>query len=151
MVLVHIPKITNRLRFTFNFIFRDILGTEIRLTTDETEFGNFNGAKFSYGQHAIEGSLFFQSRAILFETGITDQNITVFDHEGKKIFFATGKNSALPFDPFAASFYLLSRYEEYHPHIRDMYDRFDVKESLAYKNNFLAQPVVDQWALQVGN
>ncbi|HEY6159591.1 MAG TPA: polysaccharide deacetylase family protein [Bacteroidia bacterium] len=151
MILVYIPKITNRLRFCFNFIFRDVLGVETKLCTDTNEFAGWAGAKFSYAQHPTGDELFFQSRNILFETGITDQNITVFDHKGGKVFFATGKNSALPFDPFAATFYMLSRYEEYLPHIRDMYDRFDVIESLAYRNNFLHMPVVDQWALLIAD
>jgi hypothetical protein len=149
MILIYTPRITNRLRFVFNFIFRDVLSTEIRITTDPDELRRHTGPKLSYATHALSDELFFQSRNILFETGITDQNITVFDHEGGKVFFATGKNSALPFDPFSASFYLLSRYEEYLPHIRDMYDRFDVKESLAWRNHFLHTPVVDTWALRI--
>src|ERR1051326_6333436 len=149
MILIYTPKVTNRLRFCFNFIFRDVLSVEIRLCTDASEFAAWTGTKFSYAPHPKGDELFFQSRNILFETGITDQNITVFDHKGGKVFFATGKNSALPFDPFAATFYMLSRYEEYLPHIRDMYDRFDLKESLAYRNNFLHMPVVDQWAFMI--
>jgi hypothetical protein len=149
MILIYIPRVTNRLRFTFHFIFRDVLNSEFRLTSDAGEFKAFTGTKMSYGSSPLGEELFFQSRNILFETGITDQNITVFEHEGGKVFFAAGKNSALPFDPFAASFYLLSRYEEYLPHIRDVYDRFDVKESLAFKNNFIGSPVVDTWAFAV--
>jgi len=80
MILILVPKITNRLRFTFNFIFRDILNTDIKLTVDTNEFLDSAEPKFSYGPHAIGSELFFQSRNILFETGITDQNITVFEH-----------------------------------------------------------------------
>src|SRR5688572_16890696 len=112
------------------------------MTSDADEFNAFNGPKFSYSNHPLASELFFQSRSILFETGITEQNITVSDHEGVKIFFATGKNSVLPFDPFAAAFYLVSRYEEYLPHIRDVYDRFDARESLAFQSGFLQKPVV---------
>ena len=148
-ILIYTTKVTNRLRFTFNFIFRDILLSEIKLTSDVEEFKNHPGPKFSYAQHPLNDELFFQARSILFETGITDQNITVFEYGSGKVFFATGKASALPYDPFAASFYLLSRYEEYLPHIRDVYDRFDVKESLAFRNNFLQMPVVDQWAMKI--
>ena len=119
------------------------------MTMDTDEFNLYNGTKFSYTNHQLSEELHFQSRSILFETGITEQNITVSEFENTKIFFATGKNSALPFDPFAASFYLVSRYEEYLPHIRDIYDRFDAKESLAFQNGFLQKPVVDVWAMMI--
>ena len=66
-----------------------------------------------------------------------------------KGFFAAGERSDLPYDIFAASFYLLSRYEEYLPHVKDDYGRFMAKESLAYKNRFLNQPVIDIWAYKL--
>ena len=43
-------------------------------------------------------------------------------------------------------FYLLSRYEEYLPHVKDEFGRFMAEESLAYQHNFLSQPVIDIWA-----
>jgi hypothetical protein len=61
-------------------------------------------------------------------------------------FFPTAKGSALPFDILAASFYLLSRYEEYLPHKKDIHGRFPPHESLAYRNGFLRMPLVDLWA-----
>ncbi len=72
-----------------------------------------------------------------------------FIQDETKCFFATGEKSALPFDIFAASFYLLSRYEEYLPHVKDDYGRFTASESIAFKNNFLQQPVVDIWAYKL--
>ena len=40
---------------------------------------------------------------------------------------------------------MISRYEEYLPHIKDIHGRFEAKESLAFKNNFLEKPIVDIW------
>ncbi|MEW6469083.1 MAG: polysaccharide deacetylase family protein [Bacteroidota bacterium] len=148
-ILIYTTRITNRNRFIFNFIFQDVLGAGVSLTSDSAEFSAYEGPKFSYAHHPVGSELFFQARNILFETGITEQNITVSEHEGTKIFFATGKHSALPFDPFAAAFYLVSRYEEYLPHIRDVYDRYDAKESLAYQSGFLQKPIVDIWAMMI--
>ena len=53
------------------------------------------------------------------------------------------------FDIFAASFYLLSRYEEFLPHVKDDYGRFLATESIAFKHDFLKQPVVDIWAYKL--
>jgi hypothetical protein len=151
MVLVYCPKITNRINFIFKLILKDLIGTEVELTTNEEKFKNHSGAKFSYAPHPIADELIFLSKNILFENDIRDYNITVSDRVGVKIFFPVGKISALPFDPFAASFYLVSRYEEYLPHIKDDHERFDAKESLAYQEGFLEKPVVNIWAEQIKN
>ena len=50
-----------------------------------------------------------------------------------------------PFDIFAASFYLAARYEEYLPHKKDHFNRFDADQSLAFKEDFLHQPVINIW------
>jgi hypothetical protein len=151
MLLIYTHKTTNRSRFILHFIFRDVLGLQLKITNDVKEFNNYNDIKISYSSQPIADELFFQSRNLLFETGISEQNITVFDFKNTKAFFATGKLSAMPFDIFSAAFYLVSRYEEYLPHIRDVHDRFDAKESLAFNNNFLHQPVVDSWAIELKN
>ena len=147
MLLVYTHKITHRNKYIFNLILKDILGLDFTLTTDIELFKKEEGAKLSYTNNPVSDELFFISRQLLFETGITEQNISVFEHDLTKVFFATGKSSALPFDIFAASFYLVSRYEEYLPHIRDEHDRFEAKDSLAFMNGFLQKPVVNIWAL----
>lgn len=146
MLFIYTHKITHRNKYAFNLIFKDILCIDFTLTSDVEQFKAFDGAKMSYTNNPIADELFFTSRNLLFETGITEQNISVFDLNDSKVFFATGKASALPFDVFAASFYLVSRYEEYLPHIRDEHDRFDAKDSLAFASGFLQKPVVNTWA-----
>ena len=39
----------------------------------------------------------------------------------------------------------MSRYEEYLPHKRDKHDRFDPEQSIAYRNGFLNEPIVNIW------
>jgi hypothetical protein len=56
----------------------------------------------------------------------------------------------VPFDIFSASFYLLSRYEEYISPKFDIHQRFKAEESLAYKHHFLQIPLVDIWAMELG-
>ena len=146
MFLIYTHKITHRNKYIFNLIFKDILQFDFSLTSDQDEFVKYSGAKLSYTHNLLSDEVFFSSRNLLFENGITEQNISVFDFNSNKVFFATGKSSALPFDVFAASFYLVSRYEEYLPHIRDEHDRFDAKDSLAFMNGFLQKPVVNIWS-----
>jgi hypothetical protein len=146
MLLLYTQKITHRNKYIFNLIFKDILEIDFMLSDNEEEFKNFNGARLSYTHNAITDEIHITARQLLFENGITEQNISTFDYRNCKVFFAAGKNSGLPFDVFAASFYLVSRYEEYLPHIRDEHDRFDAKDSLAFINGFLQRPVVNIWA-----
>lgn len=80
---------------------------------------------------------------LLFEKGITPQPIHCFASNGRPAFFPCPGN--FPFDVFAASFYLLSRYEEYLPHEKDEYGRYAHTNSLAFREGFLDQPLVNYW------
>ncbi len=151
MLLIYTHKITHRNKYIFNLIFKDYLNIDFALTDNAEEFKNYTFPKLSYTINPLADELFFTSRNLLFESGITEQNISIFEYNNEKVFFATGKASTLPFDVFAASFFLVSRYEEYLPHIRDEHDRFDAKDSLAYQNNFLHKPLVNIWALWIKN
>jgi hypothetical protein len=145
-VLVYTHKLSSRSKYMFRLYFRELLGLDLKMTDNAEEFASASGPKVSYALQPVKDELFFYSRQLLFETGISEQNISVFDWEGNAVFFSTGKTSALPFDPFACGFYLVSRYEEYLPHIRDSNDRFDAHNSLAHQHHFLIKPVVNQWA-----
>tara|TARA_R110000868_G_scaffold3388_11_gene21937 strand:+ start:100 stop:1329 length:1230 start_codon:yes stop_codon:yes gene_type:complete len=121
------------------------LGIEVSFTTTIEEFIAHNSLKMSYTKQQLGNEFFIKSHDLLFEQGLSDVEINVHDWENTKCFFFNGDKSHLPFDIFAASFYLLSRYEEYLPHVNDEYGRFSATESIAYKHGFLHQPVVDIW------
>ena len=146
MLLVYSHSITPRLKYIFKHICTRVLGIEVDFTTKVEEFIAHDSLKMSYTRQQLGNEFFIRSNDILFEQGITDIEIHVHDWGNTKCFFYNGDKSALPFDIFAASFYLLSRYEEYLPQVRDAYGRFLATESIASKFDFLHQPVVDIWA-----
>jgi len=146
MLLVYTHKITPRLKYTFKQVCTRILGIPVSLTTKVEEFIAHDSLKMSYTRQPLGNEIFVKSHDILFEQGIADIDIHIHHWDNTKCFFYNGDKSTMPFDIFAASFYLLSRYEEYLPQVKDAYGRFLATESLAYKNNFLDQPVVDIWA-----
>lgn len=146
MLLVYTFKISPRLKYVFKHICTRILGVEVGFTTKIEEFIAHDGIKMSYTKQPLSNEFFVKSHDILFEQGLSDVEITIHDWEETKCFFFNGDKSAIPFDIFSAAFYLLSRYEEYLPHVKDNYGRFTATQSLAYKGNFLHQPVVDIWA-----
>jgi hypothetical protein len=110
------------------------------------EFIAYEGLKFSYSSQAVQDEIFVRSNELLFEQGIDYLDITMGKWDDDDCFFQAGGNSSIPFDIFAASFYLISRYEEYLPQVKDEYDRFPAVESLAYQYKFLDKPIVDIWA-----
>ncbi len=145
MLLVYTHKISPRLKYVFKHICTRVLGIEVSFTTTIEEFIAHNSLKMSYTKQQLGNEFFIKSHDLLFEQGLSDVEINVHDWENTKCFFFNGDKSHLPFDIFAASFYLLSRYEEYLPHVNDEYGRFSATESIAYKHGFLHQPVVDIW------
>ncbi len=149
MLLIYVQKITPRVSYIFKHICRRILGIEVDLTSKIEVFIAHDGPKFSYGKQPLGKELYFQSVELLFEHGLNAIDIHVLDWEETKCFFEVKHpNTALPYDIFAASFYLLTRYEEYLPHVKDNLGRFPAIESIGYENGFLQDPVVDIWAFK---
>lgn len=145
-LLVYTHQITPRLSYIFKHIFVRILNIPIKFASTIEEFVAHDGLKMTYTKAPLGSEFFVQSNSLLFEQGIDDIDITVTPWDSNICFFPVGKKSIIPFDIFAASFYLLSRYEEYIPFVLDQYDCFPAEESLAFKNHFLEKPVIDIWA-----
>ncbi len=117
-------------------VFTKILGIEIGFTTKVEDFIKHTDEKITYTKQPLQNEFFVRSNELLFEQGISDIQIHISEWEGTPCFFPTGDRSIIPFDIFAASFYLLSRYEEYLPHVKDIHGRFSPKDSIAYQNDF---------------
>lgn len=146
MLLIHTPKTTSRLDYAFKHICTRILGVKVQFASVIEEFIAHQGPKISYGKQPMGNEVFVQAHGLLTQHGFEDIDISVQAWEGSACFFPVRDKSVLPFDIFSAAFYLLSRYEEYVPHLKDEMARFPAEESLAFKEGFLQQPVVDIWA-----
>ena len=143
-MIVYTNKITPRLQYIVDFIGKKITGEAFQLTTDSFYFNDYTGAKINYSNERIlDSELFIVNCSLLVEDSIKEQNISCFEVNGFKAFFKT--EGDYPFDIFAACFYLLSRYEEYVPHQKDMYGRYAHENSLAFKEGFLNIPLVNSW------
>ncbi len=146
MLLVYVPKITPRNRYVFKTIFKNYMGVEYTLTPDADIFAAHEDAKFSYATRPLGEELHFTADGLLEQSGITEKALQSKVIQDTPAIFPV-RNETLEFDVFAAIFYMLSRYEEYLPHMRDHYDRFTAKDSLAAKEGFLHLAVVDRWVL----
>lgn len=145
MLLIYAHTTSPRLQYICSFIFKDLMGVNFTITIDSEEFKNYDGVKINYSDVDISNSKFkIQNSELLFEEIIIPQQITCFPWNNTKAFFKTG-SSDFSFDIFAASFYLLTRYEEYLPHEKDMYGRYAHENSLAFKEGFLGLPLINIW------
>lgn len=148
MLLVYTHKLTPRVNYTFKQICTRILGIPVSFTTKVEELIAHDSLKMSYTNQPLGNEFHVRSHRLLFEQGLSDLEINVQNWKYTKCFFSAGEKSDLPFDIFAATFYLLSRYEEYLPHVKDEFGRYLASESLAFNNDFLSQPAVDIWAYE---
>lgn len=149
-LLIYVPLLSPRIKYIFGFIFNEILKTEISFTISKEEFRQSNSPKFSYANGPAGDELFFKSSNLLLEHKITPQHIETATFGDTKVPFPVA-DSALPFDVFAASFYFLSRYEEYISPQRPQHETFSFENSLQYQLNLLQFPVIDAWALILKN
>ncbi len=144
LVIVYTNTITPRLQYILDFIGNEITGERLKITTDIKIFGQYQGAKINYSHKKITDSEFrIKNSELLFETGVKVQPIDCFEINNYKAFFKA--EGDFPFDIFAASFYLMSRYEEYLPSQKDMYGRYAHENCLAFKENFLCLPLINIW------
>lgn len=148
---VLVSKVTDRLHYIFDLMLGDLLGLDYAFLTDAAEFAAADGAKLNYGCERVGQEPCLKAVDLLFQRNVIEQEKQTIDFDGLVCPFPVyGKNNILPFDVFAASFYLVSRYEEYLPHVRDNYGRFKAEQSWMYENGMLNKPLVNIWALKLG-
>lgn len=115
------------------------------ITNEISFFESFPGKKINYSNRLLSASdAQVVPHNLLFEKQIQTQQIIVNSWQGIPVFFETSGDS-IPFDIFAASFYLITRYEEWLPHENDAFGRYRHEQSLAYQFGFLDQPLVNSW------
>ena len=150
-LLIYSPKTSERLTDIFDFILGDLLGLEYDLTSDKDVFIACTEPKFSYSPNWVDNELFFESASVLFETDIILQPVDFIEYENMIGFYLVSKNSQsdLPFDMFASSFAMISRYNEYLLHKKDKYDRYRASQSMNFVAGFLEKPMVNYYALHL--
>jgi len=147
MVVIYAAQHSPRLQYITSFIFNDLLHTPFEIITDLQVFNATDGIKIYYVEYQKDGLTILPANNILFETRIIPQQIAIGELDDFKTLFPakTDSSTIFPFDIFAASFYLLTRYEEYLPHEKDENGSYYFKQSIAFKEDFLHQPLINIW------
>ena len=139
-IFIYCPLPTERHHYVFNLIFKDILGIDYNYSNDlsssHINYSNQNSSQINITPHGL-----------LEESTIRSSILNEVNFERWKdtsIFFKTNTEN-IPFDIFSATFFLVSRYEEYLDFKQDNHNRFPATESVLYKNGLLEIPLVNQW------
>lgn len=144
-MLIFCEHINPRIKYTFDYVFTERLGISYSIIQDAVEFEAAETEKISYASQQFKRIACIEPEGLLFEKRIRKKKPEVSYKKGIPIIFPIAEKCSFGFDLFSAVFYFLSRYEEYQPYESDYHGRFPAKESMAFKNIFLNQPVVDQW------
>lgn len=142
-MLVYVEKITDRVRYTFEFIF-EIQDIQYELTDNYGKFLIEDGLKFNYSKLNNDDIPGLIPSVLLFETNIRNFALD------KEIF---NSEFCLTFDgiidPIASVFFVLSRYEEYLTYERDHHNRFTSFQSINYKFDWLSKLTCDRWSKDI--
>lgn len=149
VIALYTPQLTPRFKWAAKVFFKNAMRLDLVIYTSEEAFETAEGIKVNYSPEMREGAFHISPQGLLWEYEISDQEFHVSNWEGMPV-LCQRQIGDLPFDPLAATFYLVSRYEEYLPFIPDEHGRFPVKESFAFLNGFIERPLVGEWALAVG-
>lgn len=146
MILIYTEEITPRLIYTAKLIFTEILKVEFSFTTNSSDFTKSDMPKFNYSDKKFGNEFYIKPHQLLFSKELIKPDFDSIWYNSEEYFFESSKESDLPFDLLAASFYLVTRFEEYFETERDKFNRYQAEKSILFKNNLLKKPVVNIWA-----
>lgn len=142
-VEIYSPALGPRLRYIGDFIFKTVLNADAVSYIDQPEFKA--PIRIAYTTASIPNAFHIVPCGLLEEQGLRHQPIQVIQYENLPAFFASDGRD-LPFDILSVAFFLLTRYEEYLPGLRDEHNRFAASYSTASHLGILQLPYIDMWA-----
>lgn len=150
-LLFYAKTISPRLKYIAETLLIDHLGLQVVFTTDSNVFYLSTQPKLQYDNSENSECVSIGTVSFLFEKNIEKPKLDYALFKSIPIIFYKGIQYSLPFDVFAASFFFLSRYEEYLPHTPDLHGRYRPEESWAFQNKCLNQPLVDFYSMLLKN
>ena len=145
-IIIYTPKITSRHKYVFKLIFEEIYHISYELADKIEVFQFSEKLKINYSKNRITtDEIFVEADGLLTSRDIAEVNLNFFKENNKEYLFKTSQESSYLHDIFSSVFYMVSRYEEYLPHLKDKFGRYLASESMAYKKEFLRKPVVNIW------
>jgi hypothetical protein len=135
--------ITERLIYTFNFIFVD-RNIDYKITNDKAQFIEAKGSKLNFSKQLFTDTLQIIPSTFLFDESLIPYEMEKGLYEGEDCLKFNGE-----VDIFASIFYCLSRFEEYGSNQRDVHERYVSKFSLQSKFGWSDKCICDRWSEKV--
>ncbi len=135
--LIYVEQISERLNY-LEFTFFEERGVSIRFTNDLKLFEGFDGSKLNYSGKSINCEQLIPA-GLLFEEKIKNHEISISQWQGNDVLAFQGIS-----DPLATMFFILVRYEEYLPSVKDIHDRYLAKNSVLAKHFSLQEQTVER-------
>lgn len=151
MIVIYTPKVTNRIKFVFDFVFEQYFGIPYSFTTLKPEGPKNGETLLVYDSQKHEGHFCIFRDNLLLEEYITAQRIFVSRESDLPVFFQSDKHFTISFDIFSCIFYLITRYEEYLPYSEDDYGRYPSANSILANKEFNFRPIVEEWLIVFKN
>lgn len=146
-ILLYSPTISPRLRYIAGYLFEDLLGLSLYLSDELADFEQFAGPKCYYSStENPDVGILLRAHKLLFSTDLVPFAVSTGICQDIPTLCAVPPGGVLPFDPLAASFYLLSRYEEYTPYTADTHGRYPADTTWLSRVNYLERPIIWEWA-----
>ena len=142
MIHVVAEHIGPRLQFACNLIFKHILKSEYQLGTSSPAV-SAESTIIRYSRNKSGEGCWIKPSGLLEERGVKDFEVESVAWDDLNGLFPS--EGDIPFDLFAAAFYLATRYEEYLPFRGDQHGRFPAQSSILFQLDWLEEPVIDQW------
>lgn len=140
-------KKSPRLNYILDYLLKELCGIDYNIVYDVHHIP-VEPCIFYCHKPPLENHIHIVPVGLMTENNIKLQKIEIGNWLGNTTLFATEKGN-IPFDIFSASFYLLSRYEEYLDHKKDKFGRYSHFDSIAFNKNFLHLPLVNIWAKEL--
>lgn len=140
-LLIYSDRQSNRLLYMAK-VLSERWGANVIITTDLSTLSENDLAIYNYSSNIEVDVLSTVPSQLLFEKRIQAQELNI-NRSKETPYLFSNSDSFLGFDPLAAVFFLLSRYEEYLPHRKDEHDRFTSESSILFEIDCLQRPLVD--------
>lgn len=143
---VHLERPSPRAHYAVRTMLEGMLGWKVSWVDNAHELATAEGPRLCYGPKGVEGALHIVPAGLLNDEGVRKLEPELIELEGLPMIFPV-QGGHLPFDPFSAAFFHLTRYEELSGFPCDALGRPLAGSMHAYRHSYLQRPVVDEWAL----
>lgn len=149
VIIIYSEQVSSRLDYVCRFIFEHVLKVKHVITSNRSEYETSSFYKINYSDELIGASFHIVPKGLLMQTGISgDKPIPEFKN-GLLYFYGDKDETDFGFDIFSAVFFMISRYEEWQLFKTDKHGRFELDQSILFKNKVHQRPVVDLWIMEL--